>query len=58
MFDEEDDKLLKDIDSFHKNHAGNLIALCKDCHKNIHKETTRGHIKRKSLEGKIILEEI
>ena len=46
------------IDSFHKNHAGNLMALCKDCHKNIHKETSKGHVRRKALDGTIILEEV
>ena len=46
------------IDTFHKNHSGNLIALCKDCHKNIHKETTKGHVRRKTLDGRNILEEI
>ncbi len=27
------------IDGFHKNHAANLMALCEDCHSDIHRDT-------------------
>ena len=26
------------IDTFHKNHVGNLINICKQCHQKLHKE--------------------
>ena len=39
------------IGDFHKNHMGNLISLCHECHELLHKEITgasKGHIRQKS----------
>ena len=39
------------IGDFHKNHMGNLISLCHECHEELHKEITgesKGHIRQKS----------
>jgi len=38
------------IDGFHKNHMGNLTALCEKCHKKIH-ETENNVAKRKTTKG-------
>ena len=34
------------FDSFHKNHLGNLISICKECHDNIHKNNLEFVIKK------------
>jgi DNA mismatch repair protein MutS len=38
------------IDAFHKNHAGNLAALCEKCHDKIH-EANVAFVKRKTTRG-------
>ena len=34
---------------FHKNHAGNLMAVCEECHLRLHKEAPQGHLKSLAL---------
>jgi hypothetical protein len=50
------------IGEFHKNHMGNLISLCHDCHERLHKEIancSKGHIRQKSgLDSTSILREV
>ena len=38
------------IGEFHKNHMGNLISLCHECHELLHKELNgAGHIRQKNF---------
>ena len=50
------------IGEFHKNHMGNLISLCHDCHERLHKEIascSKGHIRQKSgMDSTSILREV
>jgi predicted HNH restriction endonuclease len=39
---------------FHKNHSANLLTICDNCHKNIHKEKKQ-HIKKKTSNGIILI---
>ena len=42
------------IDTFHKNHTGNLISICEDCHDKTHKnkdENNNEKIKKKTTDG-------
>lgn len=42
----------KYIIDFQKNHTGNLVALCDDCHNNIH-ENNEQYVKKTSIDGEI-----
>ena len=47
------------IGKFHKNHMGNLIALCHECHEQLHKDTSKGHVRQKTgLHSTGILREV
>jgi ribosomal protein L24 len=37
------------IDTFHKNHNANLMALCEKCHQQIHKSEKKVTIKKKTI---------
>ena len=41
------------IEHFHKNHPGNLISICKECHDDIHRNNIR-YRKTKTSEGMMI----
>ena len=45
------------IDSHHKNHIANLVNICYDCHKNIHKDDTQ-YKKVKTIDGSYIINSI
>lgn len=45
------------IDTHHKNHVANLVNICYDCHKNIHKDTTQ-YKKCKTVNGKYVISPI
>ncbi len=38
------------IGEFHKNHPGNLINVCEDCHDKLH-ENPKGHVRKLTSEG-------
>ena len=39
---------------FHKNHSANLLTICENCHKNIHKEKKQ-HARKKTSNGIILI---
>ena len=39
------------IGSFHKNHLGNLVSICEECHTNQHKENATQLVKKKTTKG-------
>ena len=45
------------IGSHHKNHKANLVNICYNCHKNIHKNNTQ-HKKVKTIDGKYLINKI
>ena len=42
------------IDSFHKDHAANLIDICEQCHKNIHDNNKRYRYVKTSIGMELI----
>lgn len=34
------------INNFHKNSLGNLLSVCEECHKKLHKDSKKGHVKK------------
>jgi DNA mismatch repair protein MutS len=46
------------LEKDHKNHLANLMALCVDCHNNFHKGDNLEYVKRKTLDGEVVLQEI
>lgn len=42
----------------HKNHYGNLLAVCEKCHSNFHNEENSEFVKKKTLNGSMILEKV
>jgi DNA mismatch repair protein MutS len=43
------------IDTFHKNHLGNLLSVCKNCHDKIHNDHL-SLVKKKTTKGVIVVE--
>jgi DNA mismatch repair protein MutS len=39
------------IGSFHKNHSGNLVSVCEECHDKIHREKSPELVKKKTTQG-------
>ena len=42
------------VNGFHKNHAGNLMAICEKCHDKIHKENITVRKKKTTKGVKIV----
>ena len=46
------------IGNTHKNHLGNLMSLCNDCHHKIHSGKNEQYAKRKTTSGKKVLKKV